>query len=246
MRYIKKNKGDGPRQWLIFARQRNARYDTNPEEKKYLRQQLAKEQFHLCAFCMKRLSYETDRAGNITSHDTKIAHLISRSIASPARNTVSPSPSVLERATTLSVSYKNVVLACKGLTGIHKHCDNYQDNDDVTIPLFNQGAMSQVRYLGSGFIAIDNPDIQKQIGLLNDGDDKSSILNLNNPALKAIRKGIIDQVIDDIDRWTVIQLERKIQDWKEVSHGRLQAYCDVALYFLEKHKRKLNANSIAR
>ncbi len=180
MRYIQK--GNEPQELRDHRNTLGSRYAASLA----LRVALAREQGFLCAFCMRRLDF--DPAKN-EQHTTKIAHL-------SARSWKEGTPADQARRRLLEQNYHNMVLACNGFSGTVAHCDEYQGNRDITLPLFDRAEMARIQFSSSGRISHPNRDYDKQIN----NEDKEYVaemaaqgqrpgfLNLNADALVARRR----------------------------------------------------------
>lgn len=245
MRYINKT-GGGGQAWDQFAATTGARFDNAPSTAKNdLRLTLARQQGYLCAFCMARLTLEEDAAGNITKHKTKIAHLTSQ--AAPAGATEVER----ERRRRLAVDQRNLVLACEGKNKPYRHCDDIQEQRDVTINFENAGFMTaNFQYHKNGLLVTPSATVREQIGAEREADDVASVLNLNNPVLCRLRREAVESVAyalsmrGDYDTETLTaKLEKYKQPHPET--GCLEAYCECFVHFLTK-KIERNKQQFAR
>lgn len=87
----------------------------------------------------------------------------------------------------------------------------------------------QIRYKHKGEISSDNSKFDKE---LND------VLNLNYSRLKENRKCVWNSVIKELSKISgtakPAEIGRLLGMWKLKSGGKLQEYCGVAIYYLEK------------
>lgn len=244
MRYIPKgNVKNVCPAWYTYVNGPRPRFRGNARALWILRQALAKEQGYLCAFCMAPLVCNINDKGLAKPHDnemTKIAHLISQHPVQPPKIPRNPSAPVFTQIqrNRLAVKYKNVVLACKGMSpsNRYKHCDLHQLSDDVTIPLFHRGKMRQIRFLANGVIEIDDPTIQVQIGKPTSADDSTSVLNLNNPHLCAERERVWNDVVSEVAT-TTLSPAQLLKQWqaeaRQAPPSRLREYYEIGIYYLE-------------
>lgn len=238
MRYIQK--GVEPRE-LRDRRNPAITPGTSYEALPALRLALAREQGYLCAFCMRRLTIGPPIEGRPT---TKIAHLI-------ARNWTEGPQADQERREALSQDYHNMVLACNGFSGIVTHCDEYQGNRDITIPLFNRAEMARVQFSTSGRISHPNRDFDKQ---LNERDadyetemvghnKRPGFLNLNAEALITRRRQrwvSLGKILNKVHRFNRNGLlEQRVVYSGINSEKRLQEDCQYIIAQIDRSLKEL-------
>ena len=173
-----------------------------------IREALLAEQGHLCAYCMQRI-----RPGTM-----KVEHWHSQRSHSHE-----------------DLDYRNMLGCCPGNEGQmwdDQHCDTRKGSTDIS---FNPAdpthhARMRIRYAGDGTIRSEDAQFDEEI---------NRILNLNWSRLKRNRKAVSDSVIRELSRRQGTRKRGEIQQlinrWNTPeAGGRFRAYCDVAIYFLNK------------
>jgi uncharacterized protein (TIGR02646 family) len=187
---------------------------------------LAKEQFYLCAYCMRRIP---------TSE--KIEHWHSQEASKEGEN---PNE---------TLDYNNMLAVCKGIThwqnNTIEHCDQSRSksNKVLTINPLKKESIEQLKYLRNGRIYSDNKD-------MNDDLNNKTVLNLNNLSLQDERKKQYEAVKKLIDircrgkSEAAAQTEiRKIVDQfqKPVYNAQkerleLPEFCGIVRYFFDRSR----------
>lgn len=201
-----------------------------------LRLALAHEQGFLCAFCMCRLVINPT---NEEKHTTNIAHLISRKWKGG-----DAADQVWRRR--LEQDYHNMVLACEGSPGPAAHCDEYQGNRDITIPLFNRSEMNRIQFSTSGVISHPNRDYDKQLNAEDPAyiaekaiqGERPGFLNLNAEALVTRRRQRwkrLGDLLNKARRFNRNGLEEQVQVYStRDGQRRLQEDCTYVLAQLNR------------
>ncbi len=199
---------------------------------------LLKEQGHLCAYCMRRISLDRKNGKPCI----EIEHYLSRKLHP-----------------NLSLRWENMLGVCNGDAGTETHCDKSKGkrnseglfvkgkaNGEVKLNILNPLEINQsekvIIYSLSGEILANaqDPDLQNKIN-----EDLDIILNLNDEKLKEYRKEAIDLakklLIDKYPRgnWTLYQIEKEIEEWKNKRDGKYRPFCQAAIWFLEWRKARL-------
>ncbi len=179
----------------------------NYQPKDELRHALSREQHGLCCYCMGRIG--------AVAQSMKIEHWQSQT-----------------RYPHEQLSYGNLLGACLGGQGqpaSKQYCDTRKGDLDIRWnPAEPQHQIeSRIRYDPDGTIRSDDPDFDQE---LND------VLNLNLPWLKNNRKSVLSAVLDWWRQKRPMppeRIEREIQQRSGADgNGNLQAYCQVAVYWL--------------
>lgn len=225
MRYI--NKGHEPAAQRAQRETPGASYAALEE----VRTALAKEQGYICAFCMRKLDLAArDKHGQPR---TKIAHLL-------ARHPEHADAIVQEERRLLGMTYRNMVLACEGREGDVTHCDEQQENSDVTIPLLDPIEMARVTFSPRG--EVHHPRFQDEIGY---NAARPGLLNLNAPALVDRRRDrwlTVATTLQQQGRWKAGELEKLIQSWNMKDRtDHLREDCQYVIYFLQKKLHQLRS-----
>lgn len=197
-----------------------------------IRENLLREQGHICAYCMRRISLRRTE-GKGSKPKIEIEHFKSQ-----------------KRHPKLVLNYQNMLGVCNGNAGKPDHklcCDKsksfYDKKDkgekkgrDLTVDPLDISRISQIKYATDG-------SIFSEIETINYDLDK--MLNLNEPNLKKERVNLYRNLKKRIkDFWAktnrnkpkVIGLiAKEIEKWKvEDEKGKFKPYCALALYFLRK------------
>lgn len=233
MKYIKKGKEP-----QTLTDKRNTEGTIYECAQKDWQEDLLKEQGHLCAYCMRRISL--DRKNGKPS--IEIEHYLSRKLHPD-----------------LSLRWENMIGVCNGDTGSETHCDKSKGknnsegvfvkgkaNGEVKLNILNPLEINKsekvITYSLSGEIFANVKDTELQNKITEDLD---IILNLNDEKLKEYRKEAIDLakklLIDKYPtgNWTLKQIEREIEEWKNQKNGKYRPFCQAAIWFLEWRKTKL-------
>jgi len=175
-----------------------------------IREELLKEQGHLCAYCMQRI--EDDCLA------TKVEHWRSRK-AYPAEQ----------------LDYRNLLACCNGNEGEppgSQHCDTRKGECDLSLSPADPAHHPRlgIRYDGFGTIRSAGDQFDRE---LND------VLNLNWHRLRKNRRGVWKAVTMALSckggRRTRPEIQKLLARWqRHDAAGRLQEYCGVAAYYLEK------------
>lgn len=188
-------------------------FDTKSE----LREQLAKEQGFICAYCMQRIDPK--------KNNTKIEHFRSQ--------TKYPEE---------QLDYSNLLLCCDGGDRQNKaqckrrfstlHCDSHKGNDDIKYnPAMYTHIEATIQYKRDGTIYSNDTEWNT---------DLCKVLNLNIDKLKNNRKSVIQGVEQFLAKKagtrTKTEIQTLIEKWESRnSSGQLKEYCGVSIYFLKKH-----------
>ncbi|MEP7121431.1 MAG: retron system putative HNH endonuclease [Byssovorax sp.] len=217
MRRIKK--GKEPHLWKVHRTSRGAVYDSQEgvgptaEAKKKLREALLDEQGHLCCYCMARIPVKPD--------GMKIEHW------APQSKSTSPAE---------TMAYSNLLGACPGGEG-SRPADQHCDTAKGSLPLHthpadpNKDCTVLFTYASTGKIE----------GCTEEAKEDIATLNLNVPRLvearKAVLQGLLDWLKSPRNRGRSLsknELLGKAQSYEE-GRKKLDAFCQVAIYWLAKH-----------
>ena len=129
---------------------------------------LFQEQYHLCAYCMRRLNPET----------MQIEHYLAQH---PEDGADDPA---------LTIDYQNMLGGCPGGKGEVQHgeqltCDQHRGNTPLTVNPLRPATLAKITYSSSGEIRSDDPDIMKDL-------DKTLNLNCSASRLVKNRKAALD------------------------------------------------------
>lgn len=190
--------------------------DMDTPTKDAIRIQLLTEQYHLCAYCMRRIDFES----------VQIEHY-------DAQN---PQDGDYDAEST--IDYNNMLGVCPGgkkHVNSYKQmtCDQHRKNIKLTVDPRKADSIAKIRYSSSGIIDSDDPDIHK---------DLCETLNLNCPEslLKENRKATLDALKNWIYRQyrgkeiSKATWEKIYADFCGERDGKKQEYVGIISYYLHK------------
>jgi uncharacterized protein (TIGR02646 family) len=206
-----------PRFWKEFRETRDAAYGITWMPKQQLREELAREQHHICCYCLARIEP--------TEEGMKVEHWEPQSQTDRARQ----------------IAYDNLLGACPGgqkRPQKEQHCDTHKGNSPLHTPPAreDQDCSRLFRFLSDGSIKGTTPEAEQDI----------TTLNLNVDSLKAQRKAVLDGLRSWLEKDFPGRsarpgvLQQKVLDWGAPdSAGKLRPFCQVAIYWLTKqaHRR---------
>ncbi|MDM8522959.1 hypothetical protein QUF80_06255 [Desulfococcaceae bacterium HSG8] len=207
-------KGPEPHELTHYKFRPDAVYDGPhfTEVKEKIRISLLAEQGHLCAYCMQRISEGAMQVEHWQCQRNFRAR---------------------------QLDYQNVLGVCSGNQGQPKNnqtCDTRKGDADLCFNPSDNGHHDRLEicYTRDGKIHSRNSAFDIEI---------SQVLNLNWYRLVQNRKGVWDGITDALARRdgtrTRSQLQRFIAKWSlPDAEGKLNEYCDVAIYYLEKKLKR--------
>lgn len=191
-----------------------------------LRAALVKEQGHLCAYCMQRIT--------ATPSGMKIEHWYPQNPAKRDAKETGPTPRG-------PLDFGNMLGVCTG--GEHRpraeqHCDTRKGNRLLTLdPLDHPERF--LRFTVDGAVLAKTPAMQREL------DD---VLNLNVDRLKHNRKRAWDGAYAALKRggdrsFRPGSLRKEIDRQRQLDpHGKRPEYCGHVAFFLEKKLRRTQAS----
>jgi uncharacterized protein (TIGR02646 family) len=201
------NKGLEPTSLRNYRKQPLATY-ADYRDKDELRESLLTEQGYICCYCMER----------ITKDNMKIEHWRPQT----------PYPH-------LQLDYQNLLAACMGNEGKSpdlQHCDTKKGDKELSFSPTDNNCEQYLKYSSNGRIYSEDLDIDK---------DLNETLNLNLQTLMNNRHQVFKAVIQQLTNvrgkkaaWSVQDVKRKLQIYKNRSNGKYEPYCQVVVYFLKK------------
>ena len=227
MRYIMKEKEPAS---LTHARKTYLKKysDMREDLKDEIKASLLKEQKHLCAYCMKRIS----------SDDMQIEHYVPQH---PNGNIPQ------EEADRLSIDYNNMLGVCNGGKSAANHstddltCDQHRGNAPLTVNPLRNETIEKIAYRSNGEIY----SMDQQIN-----NDLDKTLNLNAPGSYLVknRKEALESFQSYVERhfagkrltfddWS--ELLTKIQNGRD---GECQPFVGIIEYYIN---RKIRQHSIS-
>jgi len=235
MKFIVKNrKGKGYNKLLTFHKKKGS-YEgdvRSKDEKGYLLyddvlNDLLEEQGFICAYCMRKIDAKT----------SSIEHIIGQSYKDKKGNEIGK----IE-----DTNYDNMLAVCEGNSCQKLHCDKsraeFQSKRPVlSISPLNKQQMVNIRFLKSGFIYYKVPDeaIDKSNETEEDKEIREDIektLNLNCENLREQRRKIIQSLKNILikHKFDKTFAKKELERWQNNS-GHYKAFCQVAIYELQKH-----------
>lgn len=185
------------------------------------RQFLLEEQGYICAYCMKSISID----------NMKIEHWYPQWACKNDNDEIR------------TVSHKNMLAVCKGITGQISHCDTHRGELPTGLQFLtinptdpDHNVETILGYKNGKMEAIFNQDINN--------NDIDNILNLNFEELIKIRITVIDGLKYALNKkykgdWTKERLEKELEKWRSKGiDGKFSQYCQVAInYLINRIKR---------
>ena len=208
MRHIQK--GKEPKEWTDYRLTPGVSF----ESKDSLKRAILKEQGHLCAYCMNRISFDSMR----------IEHMACRDLH-----------------TKLKLTYNNLLGCCCGNTQGEKHCDQSKDTTRGQKPVHHVLRLSPLRkecidslsYTSKGLIKSSNKEWD---------DDLNEALQLNIDALKENRHKTLEAVVRCLSKSPTnirAKVNSLLREWKTTDgEGKLKPYCGIVIYYLEKKQKR--------
>jgi len=190
-----------------------------------LNDSLLKEQGYLCCYCMEEIGLNSLRR----------EHFLPQS-----------------RFKSEELNYANIFAAChfsSGLPPDQQHCDIKKGNLLIPQYILDPKCSDYFRYNRSGEI-LPYGDFKRYQDYYNNFHKLNpeqqailstiEILNLNAERLKTKRQYFILPLLQNINGFSKVQIEQKIEDYKTTDRfGKLKRFCGVAIYLLEEYlKRK--------
>jgi uncharacterized protein (TIGR02646 family) len=147
------------------------KYFQQSDGKGLVQNSLLKEQYYLCAYCMRRIHTAE-----------KIEHWSSQEESKNSNNAIE------------TLDYRNMLAVCEGTSGSHNHCDQSRSlkNPTLTVNPTKKEIIQQVKYLKNGKIYSEN-------SMINNDLNSPDVLNLNNISLMDERKKAYEAVKKSID-----------------------------------------------
>lgn len=187
----------------------------------YLVESLLQEQGYICAYCMRRIPCKDRINGVLTQEDHRVEHVKCRN-----------------HYPHLQLTYNNMLICCPGHLGENPHCDRLKDDDSISFSPLDRAFVNTV-YYENGEIKSTNAVWDKEM---------TEVLNLNDAALVAARKNMLDGVVKMIIRdlpqkaWTKQAIEKYIKKYSsphsEKGELKYYPYCGIVVHYLQKKLRK--------
>lgn len=239
MKFIEKQRHSlGYRRLLELQKIPDSTYDdvsNNVSKGDFIRNEvltsLLEEQGYLCAYCMQKISLS----------NATIEHII-------GQNYVKGS---IELGKQNQINYDNFLAVCEGKSCKgNLHCDksraNYQKERSLFANPLENRIMKNVKFNSKGLIYYKDFIEIETIETLNnhaDLDEDSNIrydihkvLNLNCQNLKARREAMINALKKLTKNWTnTSKIQTKFADYQRKQSDGYIEFCQVAIYFLNKH-----------
>lgn len=207
MLFIKKN--NEPSSLTEYKKQSNAYYDGC--NKNDIRKALLKEQGYLCAYCMQRIS----------ESNMKIEHYNAQA-------------NCIEK----TLDYNNMFGVCTGNENSRNKknttCDTHRGNVELTINPLSKASIDLICYNEDGRIYSKDPYINEDLNKTLNLNCEASLLKTNRKmALRAVKNILIKK--KQKGTWDKVFLEKIKKRYETVnSEGKLEPYCGIILYYLNK------------
>ncbi|MGC4119950.1 MAG: TIGR02646 family protein [Myxococcales bacterium] len=174
-----------------------------------VRRALAKEQRHLCCYCLSRIEPDDARM--------KVEHWLPQSDP--------------EQGKQGELAWDNLFGACRGGEGSPpsmQHCDTRKGDQYLSLRPTDPTCGERIRYLPDGTVRSDDKELQVEL---------DQVLNLNLKRLQRNREATLDGFLDAAKRssdknWTRARIERWLDELAEPE--RLQEHVQIVVHFLER------------
>ncbi|MBR8823049.1 hypothetical protein IX293_001314 [Fusobacterium necrophorum] len=194
-----------PHSFTEYKNQPTSSFDELPTDiKQELRLSLLKEQGYICAYCMKRISEETD---------VKIEHYKPKSLY-PMEE----------------LNYKNLLAVCDGGIGTplkRQTCDTQKGSQELSFNPQNESDVSTIFFSRNGKIYSSNPIFQTEFDtILNLNDQYGYLIKNRHKALITFQK--------KISKMNNSQIGNYYKWLKENSTEKKLEYLGIILWYLSK------------
>lgn len=199
--------------------------DIQTREDKPLKNALLREQGHLCAYCMGRISLALNEQNK---PKIEVEHFQSQDLFPK-----------------LDLLYSNLLGVCNGASVTYPENEKVHHCDKTKGEYGKMNGQVRLRKLDPRNITCEqllcytpNGEI---LSINNDNDvtwDINEVLNLNNKALKNARKGVIDNVLKQMikekpdKQWNKVFLMKHLEEWQTMANGKFRIYCMAAVWFI--------------
>jgi|GEM_PF-479349 5-methylcytosine-specific restriction endonuclease McrA len=246
MKFIEKRRNSlGYRRLLELQKIPDSTYDhvsNNVSENDFIRDEvlcsLLEEQGYLCAYCMQKISLS----------NATIEHIIGQKYVEPDEKEKDKINKLGEKN---QINYDNFLAVCEGKSCKDSlHCDksraNYQKERRLFANPLKNKIMQNIKFNSKGLIYYKNFIEIATIETLNNHtnlDEDSNIrydihkvLNLNCQNLKVRREAIINALKRLTNNWTKKgRIETELSKYQRKQSDGYIEFCQVAIYFLNKH-----------
>ncbi len=232
MKYIQKRIENEPNALRRYRETtENANYDGYvdkdilTEEDKPLKKTLLREQGHLCAYCMGRISLALNEQNK---PKIEVEHFESQDLFAD-----------------LDLNYRNLLGVCNGASVTYPENEKVHHCDKTKGEYGKMNGQVQLRKLDPRNITCEqflcytpNGEI---LSINNDNDitwDINQVLNLNNKALKDARKEVIDNARKKMiaekpaQQWNKAFLIKHLEAWQTMANGQFRIYCMASVWFI--------------
>ncbi|MCD8131462.1 MAG: TIGR02646 family protein [Lachnospiraceae bacterium] len=219
------NRGKEPDRLLEFRMQNpEADYeDMPPEVRDDVREQMWREQRHLCGYCMKRIKkYE----------DVRIEHCRPRH---PQGETEHDKSATLDFKWMLGVCYGNSLE--RGVNKEDMTCDAHRGNADLAVNPYSEASIKKIKYRSDGRIYSDDPEINRDVTeTLNLNCEAVSLPQTRRKVLEKEKSRIFKKCRGKSQVAVVRELERTYVSL--VQERNLTPYCGIIISWLEDRLKK--------
>lgn len=214
-------RGKEPNSLLKFRKENpEADYETDmpTDVSKDIREQMWKEQGHLCAYCMKKIA-DPSRV--------RIEHCRPRH---PQNEQEHDKKATLDFKWMLGVCFGNSIE--KGVRPEDMTCDAHKGNTELTINPFDERSVRKIKYKADGSIFSDDADINKDVTeTLNLNCQALSLPQIREKVLRAEKSRITRKCKGKSQDAFMHELERTYASL--VQERNLTPYCGIIISWLE-------------
>lgn len=219
-------RGKEPRSLLEFRKQNpDADYETDIPTNvlKDIREQMWKEQGHLCAYCMKKIDSPSVE---------RIEHCRPRH---PYGEVEHDKGATLEFKWMLGVCYGNSLK--RGIRKEDTTCDAHRGNAELKINPFDEMSVRKIKYKADGSIYSDDAEINKDVTeTLNLNCQALSLPQTRRNVLIAEQQRIMQKCRGKSQEAFMRELERTYASL--VQQRNLTPYCGIIISWLERKLKK--------
>jgi uncharacterized protein (TIGR02646 family) len=199
--------------------------DIETGEENVLKKALLKEQGHICAYCMKRISLKRSslsRDEKTRKAMVEVEHYLSQG-EFPEKD----------------LDYGNMLGVCNGYFRGDIHCDKCKLENRLKIlnPLDKKVESWLTYSLDGSILAFKNADEVSH--------DLNEVLNLNCENMRLARQEAIDLARNmlkekyPIRQWTKTIIQKEIKEWSSMDiGGKYRPFCQIVVWFWEQEKKK--------
>lgn len=203
------DKKQQPRKFANYTNKPGSHFDDMPSDvKQELRQALVDEQGSLCAYCMRRVTADSDHV--------KIEHWSPRN----ADN---------------ELKYTNLLAVCTGGEGDpykRQICDTHKKDQPIRISPLNREDMRTIYYTSNGIICSTDPSFQHDIDEVLNLNDPQGYLIRNRKVTLQQFKDLLHQKLND--KTATKEVLQKYLTHYEQGNPQKVPFCGIIIWYLRK------------